>query len=278
MPALLYEGRVEHGSHVPRAARFAVATIFFVNGAGIANWVVRIPAVRDGLHLTTGTLGVALLGMSVGALLAMPFVGWLVARFGSRPLTFASALAFLAALPLPALAPSLPLLAAGLVVLGASSAALGVSMNAHAVLVERRYDHPIMSSFHALFSLGGMAGSASGGALAALGLRPLPHLMLMAAVLAALSLVALARLLPREADALGQHGPAFARPSRTLLALGAMAFCVLLGEGAMADWTAVYLRDVLGTGPGLAAAGYGAFSLAMASGRLAGDALGRRLG
>jgi hypothetical protein len=145
--------------HPPRAARLAVSAIFFLNGAGIGNWVVRIPSVRDQLGLTEAALGVALLGVAAGALVAMPLAGRLVARHGSRPVTRAGAVAFAVALGLPALAPSLPLLCLALVVLGAGNGALDVAMNAQAAAVERRYARPIMSRFHALFSLGGLAGA-----------------------------------------------------------------------------------------------------------------------
>jgi len=164
-----------------------------------------------------------------------------------------------------------------LVVVGAANGVLGVAMNAQAAAVERAYGRPIMASFHALFSLGGLAGSAVGGVLAGQGVGVRAHLAGTAAALAAAAWLAARRLLPPAADA-APDAPAFARPTRALLALGVVAFCVLFGEGAMADWTAVYLRDVAGTGPGLAAAGYAAFSLTMAGGRLVGDALTVRLG
>lgn len=269
------------GAAAARAARTSTAAVFFLNGVGMANWVVRIPAVQERLGLGTGRLGLGLLGVAAGALVAMPLAGRLVARHGSRPVTRVSALLFAGALALPALAPSFALLAAALVVLGAANGALDVAMNAQAVAVEReyerRYARPIMASFHALFSFGGLAGAAAGGLLAAHGVGAPAHLAWTALAVGMAITGAAARMLPAAADA-APDGPAFARPTRALAALGVVAFCVLFGEGAMADWSAVYLRDVTGAGPGLAAAGYATFSLAMASGRAVGDGLTVRLG
>ncbi|MGZ8376950.1 MAG: MFS transporter [Gemmatirosa sp.] len=265
------------GDASARSARIAVATVFFLDGAGFANWVVRIPAVQERLGLGVGALGVALLGVAVGALVAMPIAGWLIARHGSRPVTRAGVLAFAASLALPALTMGLAALTAALVLLGATSGVMGVAMNAQAATVERRYARPIMASFHALFSLGGLVGAVTGGLAASRGLGLAPHLAIVAGIIAVVGWRAGTRLLPAAADA-APGGPAFARPSRALLALGVVAFCVLFGEGAMADWSAVYLRDVARAGPGLAAAGFAAFSLTMAAGRAVGDALTRRLG
>lgn len=263
-----------------RLARAAVAAVFFLDGAGNANWVVRIPAVRAHLGLGAGTLGVALLGVAVGALVTMPLAGRLVARYGSRPVTRAGAFAFAAALALPALAPNLVLLTVALVALGAASGILNIAMNAQASTVERRYGRPVMSSFHALFSFGGLVGASVGGFTAGREIGAAPHLAVVALVVGVLATWAAGWMIPADADASAERSSAssFARPSRALVALGVVAFCVLFGEGAMADWSAVYLRDVAGAGPGLAAAGYAAFSLAMAGGRGIGDALTLRFG
>jgi MFS family permease len=256
----------------PQAARFATATLFAVNGGAAANWIVRIPAVQEELDLSTGRLGVALLGVAIGSLFSMPPTGLLVAKLGSRPVSYGMALALCAALPLPAFAPGLLSLVGALVLLGAGMGGMDVAMNAQGVAVQRRYDRPIISSFHAVFSLGGLVGSAMGGAIAELGVDPGPHFLGVALVSAGTVVLVSRWLLPASADAVS-HGPMIARPSRALAALGILAFCVLMAEGAMADWTAVYLRQVVETGPGLAAAGYAVFSLTMAGGRLVGDRL-----
>ena len=272
------EGASEgNGNGRPRAARVAVLTVFILNGLWRGNRLACTPAVHLNLELSDGLLGLALLGTAVGALLAMPTTGWLIARWGSRAVTTTAALALCLALPLPAFAPGLAWLIPALALLGAANGVLDVAMNAQAVAVERRYGRPIMTTFHGLWSLGGLIGAAVAGLVAGGGFGPRPHLLTVAAIL--LPVVALARrwLLPARVDA-GSGEPAFARPSRALAGLGVVGFCALLGEGAIADWSAVYLRNDVGTGAGFAAAGYAAFSLAMAAGRFAGDALTARLG
>lgn len=260
-----------------RRARLAVAAVFFLNGAGVASWVVRIPAVQARLGMSAGTLGLVLLGAAVGALVAMPLAGRLVVRRGSAPVTRAAALAFAASLAVPALAPNPWLLALALVLFGAANGTLDVAMNAQAATVERGYGRPIMSSFHAMFSAGGLAGAALGGAVAAARVDPVWHLAGAAVAVAAAAPFAARAMLPAADDAApGAH--ATARPTAVLVALGVLAFCVLFQEGAIADWSAVYLRGAAGAGPGLAAAGYAAFSVTMALGRAVGDALTVRLG
>ena len=262
-----------------RRARLAVVTIFFLNGVALASWFVRIPAIQGRLDLGEGLLGVALLGAAVGALVSMPLAGALASRFGSRRVVGTTALLLPLSIVLPALAPGLLSLVPAVAVLGAANGALDVSMNSQAVAVEKGYGRPIMASFHAAFSFGGLAGASIGGLVASAGVEPLPHLAVAAALCAAAAAVAYRALLPASADAAADEGaPAFARPTRALLGLGVISFCVLLGEGAMSDWSAVYLDGTLGTGPGFAAAGYAAFSLAMAFGRLLGDGLAEHIG
>lgn len=260
------------------AARMAVLGIFFLNGFGFGSWAVRIPAVQERLDLGEGLLGLALLGMAAGSLVSMPLAGGLVSRLGSRPVVGATGLGFFLALPLLAWSPSLAFLVLALAFAGASGGSLDVSMNAHAVAVEKVQGRPIMSSFHAAFSLGGLAGAAVGGGVAAWGVGVAPHLASVSALSLAAFALAYLRMLPADEDR-GESGePALARPTRALAGLGVISFCVLLGEGAMADWSAVYLKGTLGTGPGFAAAGFAAFSAAMVAGRLLGDRVTARFG
>jgi MFS family permease len=274
---LVVEAHSRLQASVPRGARFAVATAFFVNGAVQANWVTRIPAVQEELNLSAGALGAALLGLPVGLVAIVSVTGWLVARFGSRLVTRSSAPLYCLTLILLALAPNLPLLFLALVAFGAGAGALDVAMNTHGVAVERRYGRPILSSFHGLFSVGGLVGAAAGGAVVSLGIGTTQHLLGTGLFLGIVALAASRWLLPSNADA-ARTAPTFALPSWSLVGLGVVAFCALLGEGAMADWSAVYLQGEIGTGPGLAAAGFAAFSLTMAAGRLTGDRINQRLG
>jgi MFS family permease len=258
-------------------ARLAVLAVFFIHGAVFANWVALIPSVQQHLRLTTGTLGLALLGSAVGSLLAMPLAGGLISRLGSRRVVVGAGLAYCAALLLPVLAPSSPALFLALVVFGAGQAATDVAMNAQGIAVEARHGRPLMSSFHGLWSLGGLAGAATSGALAAGGMAPLPHALGAAVILAAALFGATRPLLSQESDG-ATRGPAFVRLTPPLLGLGIVGFCALMAEGSIGDWSALYLRGSLAAAPGLATAGYATFTLTMTVGRLTGDWITARLG
>src|SRR5256712_1509510 len=228
-----------------RRSRLAVATIFFVNGAVLASWVAHIPGVKERRGIGDGSLGFVLLFMALGAVLALPLGGWLVDRFGSRLITSLAALVFCLALPWPLLSRDVTCLVTALVLLGACNAVLDVSMNAQAVAVELPYQRSIMSSFHALWSLGGVVGAALSGL--AMSLDALAERYLVATAIVAPAFVSgtpgwpLPSQPPRDGAA---HivGP----PSRRLLGLGLVAFPCVPAEGAMGDWSAVYLHDALG--------------------------------
>jgi len=155
-----------------RAARFAVSTAFFASGAAYGSFGARIPALKEKLDATDAELGLVLLAGSAGAVVALPFAGWLSARVGSRRVTRAALVGVALCLPLLALAPSLPVFALVFFVFGVVASGLDLAMNAHGVAVEERYARPIFSSFHASWSLGGLAGAGAGGAAAALGIPP----------------------------------------------------------------------------------------------------------
>jgi len=262
----------------PRAARIAVTAIFFANGALIANWFARVPDVKHEIGLSEGALGIALLFMAIGALLSQPTAGWVIGKVGSRKVTAVMAVANCAALILPGFAPSLPLLMIALFVFGASNGALDVAMNAQAALVERRYARPIMSSFHAMWSVGGLIGAIIGGLAAARALETGTHFVLAAVAGVAVMLIAVRGLIPDGAAPSSSHEPSFALPTRALLPMCVVALSALICEGAIGDWGAIYLREGLGSAAGVAAAGYAFFALTMAGGRFAGDWLATRFG
>lgn len=257
-----------------RRARLATATLFFVNGSGLGSWLPHIPDVKIWHGLSDGVLGLALLAIAGGAVAALPVAGALTARYGSRPISRLAAILFCAVLPLPLLAPSFPLLLATFVSLGIGIGALDVAMNAHAVLLEERYRRPIMSSFHGLFSLGGLVGAALAAGAMMVGMPPAEHLLAAAAVLGATVLAAWPALLPTVPAPAG--GPLFVLPRGRLAVLGALALVAFMAEGAMGDWSAIYIRMELGASPATAACGFAGFSLTMAIGRLTGDALVER--
>lgn len=259
-----------------RTVRVAVAAVFFLTGFAFATWAARVPAIQHALALSPGALSLALMGLNTGAVLAPPFVGGLVARWGSRIVLAAGLGVYLTALPLLALAPTLPLLGAALALFAVGNTAIDVAMNTQGILVERSYGRPILGGLHAMFSLGGLAGGAASSVAATTGVGLVPHFTAVAVLLGVVGAVAASALLP---DRPGVKRPApLSLPGRRLLLAGLICFCAMMGEGVMNDWLAVYLHDVISASAGTAAAGFAVFSLGMVVGRLAGDRIRDRIG
>jgi MFS family permease len=257
--------------------RAAVTAFFAVNGAAFASLFSRMPELQRQHALGDGTLGLVLLAGALALMVAQPLAGGWAARVGSRPLTVTGGLVYTALLALPGAAPTPVLFCLAIIAIGASSGVLDVSMNAQAIAVSRRHPREIFASFHAAFSFGALAGAAAGSLAAGTGLRPAAHLAIVAVVLVAVLLLVRPGLLPAGADARADAA-LFARPTRALAALGVLAFCALLAEGSVGDWSAILLDRETEAGPSLAALGLGAFSLTMGVGRLAADPLAERLG
>jgi MFS family permease len=260
-----------------RNPRVAITVVFALNGVVYGSWASRIPAIQNRLDLSAGALGIALAGVAAGALVAMPLSGSWSARAGSRRATRSFLVAVCVLLALAGLAPSLGLLIVATFAYGAANGALDVAMNTQGTSIEKRAGRLILSSLHAGFSAGGLLGALIGAAAAAADLDVRVHLALVGAIALAIGLPMTRDLLPADADA-APEGPSFARPSRALWALGILAFCCLLAEGAAADWSAVYVEDALDAPAGQAALAFAAFSATMTLGRLAGDRLAGAFG
>jgi MFS family permease len=257
-------------------ARWAVAAIFFLNGVVMGTWAAQIPLVEERLGITHSTLGLALLAMALGALLAMPLTGPIIARFGSAAVTRVATPALLVAFPLALLAPRFGLLLPAVFLFGAANGVMDIGMNAHGVTVERRYGHPVMSSFHGMWSLGGLAGAGLA-ALLLIAMPPVAQALLTVALVLVAATVALANFLPTHTDG-GTVGTQIAFPNRATLGLGILCFLCMTSEGAVLDWGALHLSGSLHVGPALAATGFAAFSASMAVSRLSGDRLRSRFG
>jgi len=254
-----------------------LTVVFAANGLVFGSWVPRIPDVSADLALTPGQLGLALLAPAAGSLLSMPLAGAASSRYGSAPATRVTFALYSMTPFLIGLAPNLALLWAALFGWGIGFGALDVAMNAQGVTVERARGRPTMSSLHAAFSFGGLLGAILGSVAAATGIPVAAHLATTGFVLLAVIWPLSRWLLPDPATE-GAPDPLFARPTGGLLILGAASFAALVCEGAAADWSAVYLRNDLGSSPGLSGAGFVAFSITMTIGRLAGDRLTDRWG
>jgi MFS family permease len=244
--------------------------MFLICGIVFATWVSQIPQFQDRFNLSEGALGVILLAGSAGTLSMLAAASGLIARFGSRAMTLAGSSALSLLLPLIALAPHPILLWIALYAFGASMSLMDVSMNAQGVEVEQRKGSPVMSSFHAAFSIGGFIGAAAGAWMVSLDATLLLHF----AGVGLLCLIAVglaSRALLHIEHEVRSGGSVFQIPARALWALGLVALLSSLGEGAMADWGAVYLTEIVRTTASFAALGYAAFSILMTVGRLSGD-------
>jgi MFS family permease len=294
-----------------RRARAGVALTFLLNGAIFATWAARVPAVKQDLGLRDGQLAFAFVCLNAGAVVGLQLGPVLVSRRGSRAVIGLALPAFAVALLAVALAWDLAALSGALVAFAVANSLIDVAMNAHGVVVERGYGRPILSGLHAMYSLGGMLGAALGALAARLELATPSHFLAVAVAVAALTAVATRLLLPwwvdaalpaasrdgAPVDAAGEEPPGGGSAaggggsrrsgplaglrrgwSGPMVVLGALGFGLMLAEGSVNDWGAVYLRDAAGSTPGVAAAGVAVFMAAMTAGRLVGDRLATWLG
>ncbi|MEU2776425.1 MFS transporter [Streptomyces sp. NPDC007162] len=264
--------------------RIALTAFFAMDGFVFAGWVVRIPDIKHQTHASVGALGLALLGVSAGAVITMTLTGRLCRRYGSRPVTIACAVLLCLSVALPPLTHSVAALGAALLVFGAAYGGLNVAFNSAAVDLVAALRRPIMPTFHAAFSLGGMIGAGLGGLVAG-SLSPTRHLLALTLIGLLVTAVAGRTLLRHHIPVLHAEDRAGAAPRRLdgrtrrmVLVFGLIALCTAYGEGAMADWGALHLRQDLGASAGVAAAGYTCFALAMTVGRASGTRLLERLG
>ncbi|MFF3205630.1 MFS transporter [Streptomyces sp. NPDC002962] len=322
-----------HGNDLTRL-RIALTTFFALDGFVFAGWVVRIPAIKEQTGASPSTLGLALLGVSAGAVITMMFTGRLCSRYGSHPVTVVCAVLLSLSVTLPPLTHSATALGAVLLLFGAAYGSINVAFNSAAVDLVAALRRPVMPTFHAAFSLGGMIGAGLGGLVAG-SLSPTHHLLglgIIGLLVTALTAPTLLRLEPprspehtpaghehtpdgpehatagrRPAAAGPEHSPVddehstperapstpgladpapakatahrlTPRTRRLVVVFGLIALCTAYGEGALADWGALHLRQDLGSSAGVAAAGYSCFALAMTVGRLTGTTLLERLG
>ncbi|MBZ9937836.1 MFS transporter [Mesorhizobium sp. BR1-1-16] len=255
--------------------------LFFIYSFALSNWLIRIPDVQHRLDLAPGALALCLLGLPFGLVCSMVFAGPLVEKFGPRRAIRYGFVFYALPLMLPGFAFSPVMLFIALMLVGLGMGPLEVGMNVAADRIGAAIGRTVMSRCHGFWSVGLMAGGAAGTAAATFGLPPGEHiavvivLVLIASQLTALRLPALGALPSAEP---GEKGPVFALPPRNIIALCFFAFGMLLVEGAITDWSAIYLRDVFGQTPPVTGFAFTAFGFLMAAGRLAGDWLSTRFG
>lgn len=258
-----------------KTEQFSTRVIFFVAGFAMAAWAPLVPYAKARVGADDATLGLILLCLGAGSIVTMPVTAALAARFGCRAVVEVTTLILCAVLPLLAVAPNVPLLAATLFVFGAAIGTNDVTISIQAVIVERASGRAMMSGFHGLFSVGGIAGAACVSLLLWLGASPLTATLCVAAVVLALLLVCARHLLPYANE--GEQ-PGFVVPHGLVLFVGCLCFIAFLAEGSMLDWSAVFLTTQRAVAPAHAGLGYAAFAGAMTLGRLTGDRIVHALG
>ena len=261
----------QNGCNAPSlpAARWSTRAHFFCSGFLFAAWGVHVPTVKSVYGVGEGALGLAMLAAGVGALIGLSQAGALVGRFGARTMALGCGVFTAAAVSVLLSLPGFVALLAVLAVFGLASGVFDVAINAEASELEHREARPLMSGFHGMFSLGGMAGAGLGSALLAAGVAPVTHLACVSVLAAVTIAVACQNMLPPQVAA-GGHGH-FRLPRGTLLVLGVMAALGLIAEGAIYDWSVLYLHKELGSPQEQAALAYASFSAAMALTRFGGD-------
>jgi MFS family permease len=261
----------------PTQRRVAVSALFFVAGLCFASWASRIPDIRLKLGLSEGELGQLLLALPVGSMLALPVAGWLVHNYGSRVVVLLATCLYALFLPLLGWAPGFWSLAGSLVLFGFAGNLLNISVNTQAIGVQQAYGKPIMGSFHGLWSLAGFLGGALGTLLIRWQQPPFWHFLLVMVLGLLLTVLAHQRTLPQDTGA-DAGGPSLGRPEPYLLRIGLIAFCGMLCEGCMFDWSGVYFQKVVRPDATLVTAGYVACMSTMALGRFISDYFTHRFG
>jgi MFS family permease len=254
--------------------RIAISAVFFLNGFGLASWFIHIPSVKEQLGMNEQQLGLALLGTGLGSLVTMWLSGWLMGRFGSRRVLVLATLCFAVALAFPVWAPNFVLLTVSLGFIGGFNGLMDICMNNQAAHFEALAGRPVMSSFHATWSLGGWCGSLLGSLF-------LLNQQLAASHLALLCLFIIGGMIwlaPNLLPTVSKQGPVFALPTRAIVIFALLCLIAMLSEGAVADWAGVHLRDDLSTPHALSSFGYSAFAICMAGGRFIGDRIVQWIG
>jgi MFS family permease len=259
-----------------RYLRLAVGMVFFLPGIIFASWASRIATIQQTLNLTDAALGAILFAIPVGLITSLPFAGWMISKVGSRKLALVGMLVYGIALIGLGAAPTIPILIVCMVAYGFASNTVNIAVNTQAVATEKVYNKPIMASFHGLWSLAGFAGAGFGTLMIGMGIVPVNHFTVVVLVVIVGLIVCQPYLLDDSVPA--EIGPAFVLPDRPLIKLGIIAFCSLICEGAMFDWSVIYFKKVIEAPGAWMGAGYTCFMCTMALGRFVADWFAAKFG
>jgi len=264
-------------TYLLRRYRISASVFFFIAGLTFSTWASRIPAIKYKLHLSDAGLGGVLFALPVGLMVSLPISGWLVSRYGSRPMLIIGSFLYPLILILLSLSPTVALLTLSLFFFGMAGNLINIAMNTQAVGVELLYGRSVMASFHGLWSLAGFSGALIGTFFVSKDISPSIHFSFVAFLSILLVLVSFQSTIPHD---VGKRQPqkVFVKPDSKLLLLGLIAFCCLLSEGAMSDWSGVYFKNIVHSPASLVTIGYVAFTGNMALGRFLGDRLVTKFG
>jgi MFS family permease len=253
-----------------RIHRIAVSSFFFLAGFCFASWASRIPDIQAKLQLNSAALGGILLCLPIGLMVSLPVAGYLVAKYGSRIIVMGSAILYSCTLPMLGFASSPIQLMAALFAFGFGGNMINISVNTQAVGTENLYHKPIMASFHGLWSMAGFTGAALGTAMVHFYVLPPYHFLSITAMASVIMIIFSGKLIRNDFNG-DVKQPIFAKPDKTILHFGLIAFCAMICEGAMFDWSGIYFAKVVKPDPTLVTMGYTAFMSTMATGRFIGD-------
>ena len=252
--------------------RLAVNLMFFINGFMFSSWAARIPKIQSQFNLDNSDLGTILLMAALGSLFAMPFTGWLISKMGSKKITTISSFLFVLAVPLFSLSPNALILGGTFLFMGVATGTMDVAMNAQSIYVEEKYKRPIISFFHGLFSAGMMVGAGVSALYSKVDISLTIHFTSLLLLNVPILIWAINHLVNDTPDKKEMKGETFFHiPNKNLVGIGVIAFCCMLGEGAMSDWSAAYMEQIIKSKKILFPFGLFAFSLAMMLGRFRGD-------
>jgi MFS family permease len=257
--------------------RIAVSSLFFLSGFCFASWASRIPSIQQQLHLTDGELGAVLFALPTGLMVSLPLAGWLVAKYGSRIIVISAAVLYAGTLPFIGFVQQSWQLIAVLFIFGSGGNLLNIAMNTQGVGVEQIYGRSILASFHGIWSLAGFTGAAIGSFMISQYISPYFHFLVISGVSLLIILCAWSYTLTADSNS-NIDQPIFVRPDKSLVNLGIIAFCCMICEGTMFDWSGVYFQKVVRAKAAWIGAGYTAFMSTMAAGRFVADRLVTRFG
>ncbi len=260
-----------------RNKRLAVAIFFFMAGLCFASWASRIPDIKDRLGLSDAGLGAVLLSLPCGLMLSLPISGWSVTRFSSRVMVTVAAIGYPLVLILLGLVTATWQLAGALFLFGLFGNLFNISVNTQAVGVEALYERSIMATFHGVWSLAGFTGALIGTIFISMKIIPLYHFIVICICCLLITLLSRKHVLQQDRNT-GEKTPLFAKPDASILKLGLIAFCCMVCEGTMFDWSGVYFQKVVKAPAAWVTLGYTVFMCTMATGRFVGDKLVTRIG